>query len=123
MALGDSWPELRMCLQCGHVGCCDKSKNKHAREHFRQSGHPLTQPYKERGMNWVWCYVNEALSIRSDRHPFAEAYFGSPWNWCTGQVAGSTQVTGITELRAHPGRMLVRSERRSLSPSQGSSIS
>ena len=60
-ALGDSWPALRMCLQCGHVGCCDKSKNKHAREHFRQSGHPLTRPYKERGMNWVWCYVDEAL--------------------------------------------------------------
>jgi hypothetical protein len=38
-----------------------KSKNKHAREHFRQTGHPLTRPYKERGMDWVWCYVDEAL--------------------------------------------------------------
>jgi uncharacterized UBP type Zn finger protein len=46
---------------CGYVGCCDKSKNKHAREHFRQTGHPLTRPYKERGMDWVWCYVNEVL--------------------------------------------------------------
>jgi Zn-finger in ubiquitin-hydrolases and other protein/Bacterial regulatory proteins, luxR family len=61
VALGDSWPALRMCLLCGHVGCCDKSKNKHAREHFRQTGHPLTRPYKERGMDWVWCYVDEAL--------------------------------------------------------------
>ena len=36
-------------------------KDKHAREHFRQTGHPLTRPYKERGMDWVWCYVDEAL--------------------------------------------------------------
>jgi Zn-finger in ubiquitin-hydrolases and other protein len=61
VALGDSWPALRMCLLCGYVGCCDKSKNKHAREHFNQTGHPLTRPYNERGMNWVWCYVDEAL--------------------------------------------------------------
>jgi uncharacterized UBP type Zn finger protein len=61
VALGDSWPALRMCVLCGYVGCCDKSKNKHAREHFRQTGHPLTRPYKERGMDWVWCYVDEAL--------------------------------------------------------------
>ncbi|HLM20109.1 MAG TPA: UBP-type zinc finger domain-containing protein [Propionibacteriaceae bacterium] len=61
MALGESWPALRMCLLCGYVGCCDKSKNKHAREHFRQTDHPLIRPYKERGMDWVWCYVDEAL--------------------------------------------------------------
>ena len=61
VAVGDSWPALRMCLLCGYVGCCDKSKNKHAREHFRQTGLPLTRPYKERGMDWVWCYVDEAL--------------------------------------------------------------
>ena len=61
VALGDSWPALRMCLLCGYVGCCDKSKNKHAQEHFRQTGHPLTRPHNERGMDWVWCYVDEAL--------------------------------------------------------------
>jgi hypothetical protein len=61
VALGDSWPALRMCLLCGYVGCCDKSKNKHAREHFRQTDHPLIRPLKERGMDWVWCYLDEAL--------------------------------------------------------------
>ena len=61
VALGESWPALRMCLLCGYVGCCDKSKNKHAREHFRQTDPPLIRPYKERGMDWVWCYVDEAL--------------------------------------------------------------
>lgn len=61
VALGDSWPALRMCLICGHVGCCDNAKNQHARKHFVQTGHPLTRPYQERGMDWVWCYVDEAL--------------------------------------------------------------
>lgn len=61
VALGDSWPALRMCLVCGHVGCCDQSKNRHAFKHFQETGHPLTRPYRERGMNWMWCYEDEAL--------------------------------------------------------------
>ena len=61
VASGDSWPALRLCLICGHMGCCDKSKNKHALRHFHETGHPLTRPYKERGMDWIWCYVDEAL--------------------------------------------------------------
>ena len=40
---GDTWVHLRYCLSCGHVGCCDSSKNKHARAHFHGSGHPLIQ--------------------------------------------------------------------------------
>lgn len=55
-------PDLNgMCLTCGHVGCCDKAKNQHAVKHFQQTGHPLTRPYKERGMNWIWCYEDKAL--------------------------------------------------------------
>jgi len=61
VAVGDRWPALRMCLTCGHVGCCDKAKNQHALKHFHQTGHPLIKPYKERGMNWIWCYVDQAL--------------------------------------------------------------
>lgn len=55
---GDIWVELRLCLVCGHVGCCDSSKNKHATKHFRSSGHPLVRTI-EPGENWVWCYVDE----------------------------------------------------------------
>jgi len=55
---GDSWVHLRMCLECGHVGCCDSSKNKHATKHFHQSRHPLVRSI-EPGENWVWCYVDE----------------------------------------------------------------
>lgn len=58
VAKGDTWVHLRLCLECGHVGCCDSSKNKHATKHFRQSEHPLMRSI-EPGENWVWCYVDE----------------------------------------------------------------
>jgi uncharacterized UBP type Zn finger protein len=61
LATGDTWPSLRICLTCGYVGCCDSSKNKHARAHFQQTGHPLISPYNVRGMDWVWCSLDETL--------------------------------------------------------------
>lgn len=60
---GDSWVHLRMCLTCGHVGCCDSSKNKHATKHFHSSRHPLMRSI-EPGENWVWCYVDEVMPAR-----------------------------------------------------------
>ena len=57
---GDTWVHLRLCLSCGHVGCCDSSPAKHATAHFRGSGHPLVQSF-EPGEEWVWCYADEAL--------------------------------------------------------------
>jgi len=56
---GDRWVHLRLCLSCGHVGCCDSSKNKHARAHFRRVGHPIIRSF-EPGEDWMWCYVDEA---------------------------------------------------------------
>jgi uncharacterized UBP type Zn finger protein len=58
MQMGDTWVHLRKCLVCGHVGCCDQSKNKHATQHFRSTGHPIIQSF-EPGENWRWCYVDE----------------------------------------------------------------
>ena len=55
---GDEWVHLRQCLECGHVGCCDSSKNKHASKHFHQTGHPLILSL-EPCEAWVWCYVDE----------------------------------------------------------------
>ncbi|HUH63267.1 MAG TPA: UBP-type zinc finger domain-containing protein [Terracidiphilus sp.] len=55
---GGRWVHLRMCLECGHVGCCDSSPNRHARAHFHETQHPLIQS-AERGENWRWCYVDE----------------------------------------------------------------
>lgn len=59
--LGDTWPALRMCLVCGHVGCCEDAKNQHALKHFQETGHPLVSPYKQVLMRWIWCYEDEAL--------------------------------------------------------------
>jgi uncharacterized UBP type Zn finger protein len=55
---GDSWVHLRMCMSCGYVGCCDSSKNKHARAHFEQSNHPIIRSI-EPGEDWRWCYIDE----------------------------------------------------------------
>jgi uncharacterized UBP type Zn finger protein len=63
LAIGGSWLHLRRCLQCGHVGCCDSSPNRHATAHAGTSGHPLVQSF-EPGEEWVWCYVdNEAFEL------------------------------------------------------------
>jgi CPA2 family monovalent cation:H+ antiporter-2 len=55
---GDAWVHLRICLTCGHMGCCDDSKNKHATAHYHASNHPLIQSM-ERGEDWAWCYADE----------------------------------------------------------------
>ena len=54
---GDSWVHLRLCLTCGHVGCCDSSKNKHATRHFHATQHPLVKSL-EPGEHWAWCYAD-----------------------------------------------------------------
>ena len=60
LATGDRWVQLRMCLTCGHVGCCDSSKNRHATKHFTNARHPLIQSHKS-GEDWVWCYVDRVM--------------------------------------------------------------
>jgi len=58
MKTGDTWNELRVCLTCGHVGCCDDSKNRHATRHFEQTQHPLIRSLQA-GEDWGWCYVDK----------------------------------------------------------------
>lgn len=58
LAIGDRWVHLRLCMTCGHVGCCDSSKNRHATKHFRATGHPVIKSF-EPGQDWGWCYVDE----------------------------------------------------------------
>jgi uncharacterized UBP type Zn finger protein len=55
---GGRWVHLRLCLTCGHVGCCDSSPNKHASKHAAAVEHPLVQSF-EKGEDWIWCYVDE----------------------------------------------------------------
>jgi len=58
LKLHDTWVHLRLCMTCGHVGCCDDSKNKHATGHFHDTTHPLIRSL-EPGENWGWCYVDQ----------------------------------------------------------------
>jgi uncharacterized UBP type Zn finger protein len=60
LALGDTWVHLRLCTECGHVGCCDSSQNKHATKHFDVTKHPIIASL-ERGENWKWCYIDEVV--------------------------------------------------------------
>jgi len=58
LASGDTWVHLRLCLTCGHVGCCDSSPNKHATAHFAETGHPLIKSLEPSEV-WGWCYLDE----------------------------------------------------------------
>ncbi|MDQ3375974.1 MAG: UBP-type zinc finger domain-containing protein [Actinomycetota bacterium] len=60
LRIGDTWVHLRECLSCGHVGCCDSSKNKHATKHFRATAHPIVKSFQP-GEDWIWCYVDEVV--------------------------------------------------------------
>ena len=55
---GDDWVHLRLCQNCGHVGCCDNSKNKHATKHFHNTTHPIIKSF-EPGENWGYCYADD----------------------------------------------------------------
>lgn len=60
--LGDTWPRLRVCLTCGHVGCCEQTKHKHAQKHYQETGHPLMMPLEMDFIHrWMWCYEDNAL--------------------------------------------------------------
>ena len=55
---GDDWVHLRLCMTCGHVGCCDESKNKHATKHFHKTNHPVITSF-EPEENWKYCYIDD----------------------------------------------------------------
>jgi uncharacterized UBP type Zn finger protein len=60
LASGDRWMHLRMCLTCGHIGCCDSSPNRHARAHHESSEHPIARSV-EPGEDWSFCFVDELM--------------------------------------------------------------
>lgn len=57
---GTDWVHLRLCLTCGHVGCCDDSPMRHATAHFHATHHPVIKSF-EPGETWGWCYVDEVM--------------------------------------------------------------
>lgn len=56
LKMGDTWVSLRKCLTCGHVGCCNSSKNKHAQKHFNSTKHLVIEEFPD--ANWRWCYID-----------------------------------------------------------------
>ena len=62
LAGGSRWLHLRICLECGHVGCCDDSPEQHASAHGRTTGHPIMRSI-EPGEDWSWCFPDE-LAMR-----------------------------------------------------------
>jgi uncharacterized UBP type Zn finger protein len=60
LAHGDAWVHLRLCMTCGHVGCCDDSRNRHATRHFHATKHPVVKSF-EPGEDWAWCYADEEM--------------------------------------------------------------
>ena len=67
LRMGAGWVHLRICLECGHVGCCDSSPNRHATAHAQGAGHPIVRSIQP-GEDWSWCYVDEvAMRIPEGR--------------------------------------------------------
>lgn len=64
LVLGDTWVNLRQCMVCGQVGCCDDSKNKHASRHFKATGHPIMKSLVP-GEDWMWCFVDRVTIFQS----------------------------------------------------------
>ena len=61
LAIGfTDWVHLRLCLDCGHVGCCDSSPYKHATGHFGETSHPVMRSFQP-GEDWRWCFVDEVV--------------------------------------------------------------
>jgi len=70
LAIGDTWLHLRLCMTCGHVACCDSSKNQHASKHAAAVDHPVVESY-EPGEDWLWCYVDQVALELGDVPSFA----------------------------------------------------
>jgi uncharacterized UBP type Zn finger protein len=65
---GSRWVHLRLCMTCGHVGCCDSSPNRHATKHFHGTRHPVIKAF-EPGEDWAWCYLDEDALDRIPAFP------------------------------------------------------
>ena len=77
LAAGTPWVHLRLCLTCGHVGCCDDSPNRHTTKHFHATKHPVVRSY-EPDEEWGYCYPDHAFTehLRAFEGEVAERHYG-----------------------------------------------
>ncbi|RAY11161.1 hypothetical protein DPM19_32175 [Actinomadura craniellae] len=61
LASGGHWVHLRLCLSCGHVGCCDSSPGRHASKHYATSQHPVIRSF-EPDEDWRWCFIDQCIA-------------------------------------------------------------
>jgi hypothetical protein len=66
LKIGSEWLHLRLCRTCGHVGCCDESRHRHATAHFHATQHPIIEGY-DPPEGWGWCYVDEIIFDLEER--------------------------------------------------------
>lgn len=95
---GDRWVHLRLCLICGHVGCCDSSPNKHATKHFHATQHPIVQSF-EPDEDWAWCYVDQLVLELSDVRAPRDT---------SAKEADGDETTGKGRSAGSPGGLLSR---------------
>ena len=62
------WVHLRVCQECGHVGCCDDSPGRHTTAHFKATAHPVVRSF-EPGEDWYYCYPDNLLFELEDATP------------------------------------------------------
>jgi hypothetical protein len=60
--IGSHWVHLRMCMECGKIGCCDDSPNRHASRHAHEVSHPIIRS-AEPGEDWSWCYIDNIAFV------------------------------------------------------------
>ena len=68
LRMGGRWVHLRLCMTCGHVGCCDNSPNRHATAHAGGTDHPIIRSF-EPGEDWWWCYPDASIVDVPDAPP------------------------------------------------------
>ena len=84
VAMGSTWVNLRQCLACGQVGCCNSSPNTHATKHHQATGHPLIRSIMP-GQDWMWCYLDElTFRERGGEFVLVDAFFDAGM-WFIGQ--------------------------------------
>ena len=94
LRIGASWVHLRLCRECGHMGCCDSSPNKHATAHYHATSHPIVQSAKTARTG---CGVTRTRSRSSWDDGFARP----------ADEADQGAVRRRTGSRADPGRIAV----------------
>ena len=60
LKIGSEWVHLRLCAQCGHIGCCDSSPSQHASKHAESTRHQFVRSF-EPGEDWFYNYEDEQM--------------------------------------------------------------